>query len=388
MTQRFTDGTTEGREEVIAQDRSGGWGRPRRSPPPSCGCARMRLRSFLGTRWLSMAARPLSLDKPATAPAISVVALPDGRRRRHSIVPCRCSLSMRSVGGWRFPGGRTWVCGRFRWSASSGPSIAALTSAATFRPRRRLSASRLASLRTAFPDGVIPAITVFEVGGAYFVEDGHHRVALARERGADYIDAEITRLETSYEVGRDVDVAQLIHTEQQRKLLDESGLRRARPEAVIEFTFVDGYAQLAEVIKAHDYDLARRAGSFRRPRGSRRPGTTRSTGRDAMPCAAPACPSSTPPGPTDADLFYGSTSSVATCARATPQSTSTWRPRTRVRSGATNAPGASFAAERADRFRNAAAEKQGAVAGGTNPAKISRDHKRPLERAPVSPGRS
>ena len=133
------------------------------------------------------------------------------------------------------------------------------------QPRRRLSASRLASLRTAFPDGVIPAITVFEVGGAYFVEDGHHRVALARERGADYIDAEITRLETSYEVGRDVDVAQLIHTEQQRKLLDESGLRRARPEAVIEFTFVDGYAQLAEVIKAHGYGLARRAGELPTP---------------------------------------------------------------------------------------------------------------------------
>jgi hypothetical protein len=52
-----------------------------------------------------------------------------------------------------------------------------------FRPRRRLSRSRLQSLRTAFPDGALPAIRVFEVGGVYFVEDGHHRVALARERG-------------------------------------------------------------------------------------------------------------------------------------------------------------------------------------------------------------
>jgi hypothetical protein len=93
-----------------------------------------------------------------------------------------------------------------------------------FRPRRGLSGSRLASLRAAFPDGVMPAINVFEVGGAYFVEDGHHRVALAREQGADYIDAEATRLETTYEIGPDIDVAQLLHTQQQRKLLDESGL--------------------------------------------------------------------------------------------------------------------------------------------------------------------
>jgi hypothetical protein len=134
-----------------------------------------------------------------------------------------------------------------------------------FRPQRRLSRSRLGNLREAFPDGVMPAINVFEVGGAYFVEDGHHRVALARERRADYIDAEVTRLETRYEIGPDIDVAQFIHTEQQRKLLEESGLSRARPDAVIEFTFVDGYTQLAEIINAHGYELARRTGELPTP---------------------------------------------------------------------------------------------------------------------------
>jgi hypothetical protein len=48
-----------------------------------------------------------------------------------------------------------------------------------FNPRHGLSARRLENLRTAFPDGDAPAIDVFEIGGAYFVEDGHHRVALA-----------------------------------------------------------------------------------------------------------------------------------------------------------------------------------------------------------------
>lgn len=131
-----------------------------------------------------------------------------------------------------------------------------------FRPQRRISRSRLANLRAAFPDSVMPAINVFEVGGAYFVEDGHHRVALALERRADYIDAEVTRLRTNYEIGPDVDVCQLVHTEQQHVLLEESGLSRARPGAVIEFTLLDGYTQLRDIIKAHGYDLARRRGEL------------------------------------------------------------------------------------------------------------------------------
>ena len=129
-----------------------------------------------------------------------------------------------------------------------------------FRPRRALSRGRLDQLRTAAADGGLPAIVVFEVGGAYFVEDGHHRVALAREQGADFIDAQVTSLLTEYEIGPDVDVCQLIHTEQQRWLLDETGLAVARPEAVIQFTLLDGYTQLRDIIDAYGYLLCRRAG--------------------------------------------------------------------------------------------------------------------------------
>ena len=131
-----------------------------------------------------------------------------------------------------------------------------------FRPRRGFSAQRLASLRSAFPEGDVPPIEAYEVGGAYFVSDGHHRVALALERSAEYIDAEITRLETNFEIGPDVDVRQLVHTEQQRTLMLESGLAEARPDVVIEFSRPGGYPELLELIKAHGYDLARRRGEM------------------------------------------------------------------------------------------------------------------------------
>ena len=129
-----------------------------------------------------------------------------------------------------------------------------------FHARRALSRARLASLRTA--DGPVPPIVVFEIGGAYFVEDGHHRVALAREQEAEFIDAEVTSLLTDYEIGPDVDVCRLIHTEQQRWLLAVTGLAAARPEARIQFTLLDGYTQLRDIVDAYGYRLSRDCGEL------------------------------------------------------------------------------------------------------------------------------
>jgi hypothetical protein len=120
----------------------------------------------------------------------------------------------------------------------------------------------LASLRSAFPEGDVPPIEAYEVGGAYLVADGHHRVAFARERTADYIDAELTHLHTNYSIGPDVDVATLVHTEQQRTLMEESGLAEARPDAVVEFSRPGGYPELLELIKAYGYDMARSRGEL------------------------------------------------------------------------------------------------------------------------------
>jgi hypothetical protein len=129
-----------------------------------------------------------------------------------------------------------------------------------FRPRRPASKARLQRLRDAFPAGDMPPIEVMEAGGAYFVSDGHHRVALARERGMEFVDAEVVRLETNYEIPPDVDACVLVHTEQQRRLMEESGLARARPGVVIEFALPRGYPELLETIKAHGHDMARERG--------------------------------------------------------------------------------------------------------------------------------
>ncbi|HET9303577.1 MAG TPA: hypothetical protein VFO20_12440 [Propionibacteriaceae bacterium] len=58
------------------------------------------------------------------------------------------------------------------------------------------------ALEAAFPNGDFPAVSVFEVGGAYFVSDGHHRVALAHERRQEFIEAEVVKLATGWELAK------------------------------------------------------------------------------------------------------------------------------------------------------------------------------------------
>jgi hypothetical protein len=121
-----------------------------------------------------------------------------------------------------------------------------------FRPRSPGLARRLEELRRRYPDGDFPAISVYEVGGAYFVVDGHHRVALSRALGRDYIDAEVIRLDTEYELGDGVDILTLIHTDQQRRFMRESGLE-IRPDARFEFLRPDAYAELLAKVHAFGY---------------------------------------------------------------------------------------------------------------------------------------
>lgn len=134
-----------------------------------------------------------------------------------------------------------------------------------FHPQRRDSEARMRKLDAAFPGGDFPAISAFEVGGAYFVSDGHHRVALAHQRGQEFIEAEVVQLATNYRLTPDVNIPQLVHTELRRMLMEESGLHRVRPDLDISFSNPAGYLELLETVKAHGWDLARCLDRLPRP---------------------------------------------------------------------------------------------------------------------------
>jgi hypothetical protein len=44
----------------------------------------------------------------------------------------------------------------------------------------------------------LPPVTLYEIGGVYFVRDGNHRVSVARTQGAEFIDAEVISLSPAW----------------------------------------------------------------------------------------------------------------------------------------------------------------------------------------------
>jgi hypothetical protein len=63
---------------------------------------------------------------------------------------------------------------------------------ANFRPLRDNNKSRWAGVSTARQRGVkLPPVSLIQVGEVYFVEDGHHRISVAKARGEKTIEAEV-----------------------------------------------------------------------------------------------------------------------------------------------------------------------------------------------------
>jgi ParB/Sulfiredoxin domain len=129
-----------------------------------------------------------------------------------------------------------------------------------FVPRHRFSRDRLRSLADAFPDDGFPPIVVVKLGAAYFVIDGHHRVALARRRRAESIDADITEFVARVPLPADADMVEVILRELERVFLEDSGLSDARPGVRVAASRPALYLELLENLQVHGYHLMRRHG--------------------------------------------------------------------------------------------------------------------------------
>lgn len=124
-----------------------------------------------------------------------------------------------------------------------------------FLPRRPQVRERWRRLERAYPDGGFPPIVVYKLHDDYFVVDGHHRVAIAKQRKIDFIDAEVTELHLRRALPKGLDLGQVIIAEQERIFMEESGLAEGMPNAKIEFTRPDGYSELLQLIQTYGYRL-------------------------------------------------------------------------------------------------------------------------------------
>ena len=135
-----------------------------------------------------------------------------------------------------------------------------------FMPTQAHTADKWKSVARAFYDDVsLPPVKLYNVGDAYFVLDGHHRVSVAREQGIAYIDAEVKEAYSRVPVSADLQAEDLKVLHEYREFLERTRLDEIRPQQkVMRVTIAGGYRRLIEHIALHRYfmglDLQRDVG--------------------------------------------------------------------------------------------------------------------------------
>jgi hypothetical protein len=121
-----------------------------------------------------------------------------------------------------------------------------------FLPRLQSSSGRWMSIDEAHLQDIgLPAIEVYQIGSAYFVKDGNHRVSVARERGQVFIDAAVTEIEVPVLIDASLSIDDLIGKKEQADFFEQTQLNELRPDATLELTVPGGFDNLVEHIHTH-----------------------------------------------------------------------------------------------------------------------------------------
>jgi hypothetical protein len=132
----------------------------------------------------------------------------------------------------------------------------------SFRPKSRRVRSRWQRVALAMRRGEsMPPIDVYRIGELHFVQDGHHRVSVARSMGLGVIDANVTEVLTELGADREVDVSDLPMKSHERLFFERVPLP---PEARERISLPRGsdYAQLAESVEAWGFRTMQARGEF------------------------------------------------------------------------------------------------------------------------------
>lgn len=131
----------------------------------------------------------------------------------------------------------------------------------TFLPRRESDKHRWANVKLkALYKGGFPPIEVYQLGDVYFVLDGNHRVSVARQLGADTIQAYVTEVHSRVPLSDDVEPEELIIKTRYVQFLDHTALHQTRPGLDLLVTTPGQYRKLEEQIEAHHRLLTQRLG--------------------------------------------------------------------------------------------------------------------------------
>lgn len=121
-----------------------------------------------------------------------------------------------------------------------------------FLPRRDALSSRWAKVKSVLRDlDEMPPIQVYQIGEAYFVLDGNHRVSIARERGLTHIDAYVTEIHTKVPLTPETDFNDFILKAEYAEFLANTRLDESCPDIDLSITAPGRYKILEKHINLH-----------------------------------------------------------------------------------------------------------------------------------------
>jgi hypothetical protein len=124
----------------------------------------------------------------------------------------------------------------------------------SFLPRRDSNQQRWARVKEKVTDlGGLPPIEVYQIGEAYFVQDGNHRVSVARELDATHIQAYVTEIRTRVPLSPDDQPDDLILKAEYANFLEQTQVDKLRPESDLSVTVPGQCRKLEEHIQVHRY---------------------------------------------------------------------------------------------------------------------------------------
>ncbi len=125
-----------------------------------------------------------------------------------------------------------------------------------FLPTQSHTQDRWKSIDRAHYQAVnLPPVVLYQIGDAYFVRDGHHRVSVARQQGVEFIDAEVIECQARVPIAPDLRPDDLIIKGEYTDFLERTGLDRLRPDQHVEFSIPGNYQALLKHIAVHHYFL-------------------------------------------------------------------------------------------------------------------------------------
>lgn len=132
----------------------------------------------------------------------------------------------------------------------------------SFLPRHESDKNRWVNVKLkALYQGGMPPIEVYQLGDVYFVLDGNHRVSVARQLGAQTIQAYVTEVHSRVPLSDDVQPDELIIKARYAQFLARTDLDQTRPGLNLLVTAPGQYRKLEEQIEAYQKALSLRTDS-------------------------------------------------------------------------------------------------------------------------------